>query len=296
MTTFDDYIEATALYLSGFTTNQDQVTSLVAGIDAVATSLTLADTSQLGSQGLLEIDSELLWFSAVDTGTNVVTIAPFGRGYRGTTAAVHATGAKVTLSPVVPRAMIERAVNDSIRATWPNLFGVSTTEFVYTAAVDTYALPTGAQGVLAVTWDTVGSSEEWLPVRRWTADVNASTTDFASGRSISLFDPITPGRTVRVVYTHAPVALTSGDDFSDSGLRDSAQDLIQFAAAARLVPWFEVAQTPGVSAEANYAAGLGRQSSASALGRYLTQMYQLRQAEEQSALQSLYPIRSHYTR
>lgn len=293
MPTFDEYIEATALYLSGFTTNQDQVTSLTLPVTTVDATITVADGSVM-TPGLIEINSELMWVQSV--AGNVATLAPFGRGYRGTTATIHSVGDRVTVAPVLPRAMIERAVNDSIKAVYPSLFGVSTTSFTFVAAQDTYPLPAGAVNVLSVTWDTVGPTEEWMPVRRWTVNPNAATTDFPTGVSLSVFDPITPGRSVKVVYTHVPVALSSGDDFADSGLRDSCQDLIQFAAAARLVPWFEVAQSPGVSAEGNYAAAMGRQSGGATLARYLTQMYQMRQAEEASALQSLFPVRSHYTR
>lgn len=293
MASFDDYIESTALFLSGFTTNQDQVTHLTNPVTTVDSTITVADGSVV-QPGLIEINSELMWVQSV--AGNVATLAPFGRAYRGTTATIHSVGDRVVVAPVIPRAMIERAVNDSIRAVYPALFGVSATQFTFVAARDTYPLPSGAVNVLSVTWDTVGPTEEWMPVRRWLVNPNASTTDFATGVSLSVFDPITPGRQVRVVYTHVPTVLSTGDDFTDSGLRDSCQDMIQFAAAARLVPWFDVGQSPGVSTEANYAAAMGRQAGAASLARYLTQMYQMRQAEEASALQSLFPVRSHYTR
>lgn len=293
MASFDDYLEATALFLSGFTTNQDQVTHLTNPVTTTDLTITVAN-GPVVQPGLIEINSELMWVQSV-TG-NVATIAPFGRGYRGTTATIHSVGNRVTVAPVIPRAMIERAVNDSIRAVYPALFGVSTAQFTFVAAQDTYPLPAGAVNVLSVTWDTVGPTEEWLPVRRWTVNPNAATSDFATGVSLSVFDPITPGRNVKVVYSHVPTPLSGDDDFTDSGLRDSCQDLIQFAAAARLVPWFEVGQSPGVSAEGNYVAAMGRQPGAASLARYLTQMYQMRQAEEANALQSLYPVRSHYTR
>lgn len=293
MTSFDDYIEATALFMSGFTTNQDQVTALTLPVTTVDSTITVSNGSVL-TPGLIEVGSELMWVDSV--AGNVATIAPFGRGYRGTTATIHSVGDKVTVAPALPRAMIERAVNDSIRAVYPALFGVSTAQFTFVAAQDTYPLPAGAVNVLSVTWDTVGPTEEWMPIRRWTVNPNAASSDFPTGTSLSIFDPVTPGRSVKVVYTHVPTPLSASDDFVDSGLRDSCQDLIQFAAAARLVPWFEVGSAPGVSAEGNYMAAMGRQGGGATLARYLTQMYQMRQAEEASALQSLFPVRSHYTR
>ena len=296
MSTFDEFVEATVLYLSGFTANRDQVTSLTNPMTDSDLTATVDDASAITAGSLVEIGSELLSVKSVDSGTDTVTFHPFGRGFRGTTAATHSVGSMVSVAPVFPRTVVERAINDTILGTYPQVFGVSTTVFEFVGAQGTYPLPAGTQGVLSVTWDSIGPTQEWLPVRRWTMNGNADTTDFPTGASISLFDGIVPGRNVKVVYTHQPSRLVSGDVFTDSGLRDAAQDLVQFGVAARLVPWIDAAQAPGVSAEANYAAGMGRQSNASALSRFFTQMYQLRLQEEAGALQALYPIRSHYTR
>lgn len=296
MTSFTDFVESTALYLSGMTVNQDQLTALAAPMTSTDLTFTVTDSSQLSNGVLVEIGNELMWVTSVNTTTNVATVAAFGRGYRGTTATVHSIGDRVSISPVLPRSVVERAVNDTIRGVYPILFGVSVHEFTFVGARDAYPLPANAVNVLSISWDTVGPTEEWLPVRRYSVDPNASSTDFTYGKSVTIYDPVIAGRSVRVVYTHAPVALTDADDFSDSGLRDAAQDLIQFGAASRLVPWFDAGQAPGVSAEANYTAAMGKSGGPVATARYFTQMYQLRLQEEASALHSLYPVRSHYTR
>lgn len=296
MTSFQNFVEATTLYVSGFTTNQDQVTRLTSPMTTTDLTFIVADATQIGPGTLVEIDSELIWVESVNSTTKTATVAPFGRGYRGTTAALHSVGARVTIAPAIPRAIIERAINDTIRGVYPSVHGVSVHEFPFVGAQDAYPLPGDAVNVLSVSWDSIGPTQEWLPVRKYSVDPNASTTDFSYGKSVTIYDPVIPGRTVRVVYTHAPIALGPGDDFTDSGLRDAAQDLIQFGAASRLVPWFDAGQAPGVSAEANYAAAMGRQSGAVATARYFTQMYQLRLQEEAAALHALYPIRSHYTR
>jgi hypothetical protein len=295
VTTFEDYIEATALYVSGFTSNQDQLTHLANPVTVGDLTVDVADGTVVPPGTIIEIDSELLWVESVTA--NELTIAPFGRGYRGSTAASHTVGTRVTVAPAVPRTVVERAVNDTIKGVWPTVFGTGTTEFTFTGAVDTYLLPADAERVLSVSWDSLGPSGEWMPVRRWKVDQNASTTDFATGNSLSIFDPVVPGRTVRVVYTKVPTPLTAGDDFTDSGLRDACQDLVQFGAAARRVPWFDAGNAPGVSAEANYTASIrGNGGGAVATARYFTQMYQLRLQEEAAALQTLFPVRSHYTR
>lgn len=290
MTTFDEFIEATALYVSGFTGNQDQLTHLANPVTTSALTVDVADGTVVPEGTIIEINSELMWVESVDA--NELTIAPFGRGYRGTTAAAHSVGDRVTVAPPVPRSMIERAVNDTIRSVWPTVFGTGTTEFTFTAAVDTYALPAAAERVLSVSYESIGPTGEWLPVRRWRVDQNGT-----SGNTLSIYDTVIPGQTVRVVYTQLPASIGSGDDFTDSGLRDSCQDLVQFGAAARLVPWLDVGTAPGVAAEPNYTAAVrGQGGSATSIARYFTQMYQLRLQEEAAALQHLFPVRSHYTR
>lgn len=289
MTTFDEYIEATALYLSGFTATQDQVTYLTASCDASTLTLTVADGTRIRNNSLIEVGSELLFVESVST--NTITVAPFGRGYRGTTAAAHASNDKVTVSPTVPRSVIERAVNDSIRGVYPQVFGVGTYEFVTTQTAATYDMPAGFERALSVSREVPGPTNEWMPIRRFRVDQHGTT-----GATLSVYDAIAPGVTIRVVYSKQPVALVSGDNFTDCGLRDAAQDLVQFGAAARLTPWFEMGQAPGVSAEPNYAAAVGQSSQVVALSRFFTQMYQLRLAEEAQALGNLYPVRIHYTR
>ena len=295
MTTFDMLVEETNLLLSGYSGNQDQVTHITGSLAPTGLTVTVNDASVV-TPGLVEIGSELLWVQSVNTGTSTVTFAPFGRGYRGTTAGTYASGAKLTVAPVMPRAVLERAINATILGTWPTLYGTGVEEFPYLAAIDTYELPAGAERVLSVSWEAPGPSGEWLPVRRWDVQQNANTTDYPTGNTITIYDHVMPQHPVRVVYTKVPTALVSGNAFSVSGLRPSTWDLIQFGAAARLVPWFEVGHAPGVAAEANYTAAIGQKSSPTSLARYLTQMYQLRLQEEAAALQSLFPVRSHYTR
>lgn len=289
MTLFEDFVDTTALYLTGYTANQDQVTSLNGAVLSTDYTIVVDDGTVVPESSLIEVGSELMWVESV--ATNTVTIAPFGRGYRGTTAAGHADGAKVTISPTIPRAIVERAINDTIRSVYPVVFGTASVEFVTTQTAATYAMPADFERVLAVSREVPGPTDEWFPVRRYRVDQNGT-----SGNTLSVYDAISPGVTVRVTYTTVPVGLTDGDLFTDSGLRDSCQDLVQFGAGARLAPWFDMGNAPGVAAEANYAAAVGRQSGAVATARYFTQMFQLRLQEEAAALGNLYPVRSHYTR
>jgi hypothetical protein len=285
------------MYLHGFTTVQDQSTYLTESVSAAATTLKVADTTAM-SRGLVEIGDELLMVDAVDTVSLNMQVPPYGRGFRGTTAATHASGSRVVSAPMFPRYLVKNAINETVRAVFPDLFGVASTTLTFTPAVSTYALPSGALDVLGVSWSVVGPSKEWMPVRRYRVDKMADTTEFASGVTVSLYDAIVPGRSVRIVYTKQPTALSAADDVftTVTGLPASCEDVIRLGAAARMIPFFDAAHLSGMSAEADFSANMRPVGGSSSLGKYLMQLYQVRLAEETKRLQSLYPNRSHYTR
>ena len=285
------------MYMNGFSTVQDQSTHLTQPATDSDTTLTVANT-QAVSRGLVEIGDELIWVDDVDKVATTLTVPPYGRGFRGTTAATHASGTRVISAPLFPRSLVKQAINESITAVFPDLWAVGSTTIAYTAAKTTYPLPAGVKEILSVTWSTTGPTKEWLPVRRWRLDRNANTTSFANGTSLSVYDAILPGRTLRVVYTTVPTQMTNGSDvFSTvTGLPDSTQDVIRLGAAYRMVPFFDAAHLSGMSAEADVAAQQLRGNQSTQLGRYFTQMYQMRLAEEAQSLQRIYPTRSHYTR
>lgn len=297
MTTFNELTDSTMLYLYGFTTIQDQATYLTANVNDVATSLTVADAAAI-SRGVIEIDDELMWVDTSDVSSGTLSLPPYGRGYRGTTAASHTSGTRVVSSPMFPRPLVKRALNEAIQAVYPDLFGVAETSFTFTPAISTYALPAGTMNVMQVTWQTIGPSREWMPVRRWRLDKHADDTTFATGATINIYDSIVPGRKVKVVYSKQPTPLTNGSDVftTVTGLPASTEDVIRTGAAYRMVPFFDSPHLSGFSAEADFSANMRPIGASSTLGRYLLQMYQMRLQEEARRLQEVYPIRSHYTR
>lgn len=297
MPTFDQLTDSTMMYLHGFTTVQDQATFLTQSVSASATSFTVSDTSAM-SRGMVEIGDELVMVDTVDSVSQTLTAPPYGRGFRSTVAAAHPSGTRVVSAPMFPRKVVKDALNDAIRAVYPELFAVGEATITFNPAVSTYQLPAGAVDVLQVAWQTVGPSREWLPVRRYRVDRHAPVSAFTSGVSISLYDAIVPGRSVKVVYTATPTALVNpADDFvSTTGLPASCEDVVRIGAAYRLVPFFDSAHLSGMSAEADFSANMRPVGGSSTLGRYLLQMYQVRLAEETKRLQTLYPNRSHYTR
>lgn len=297
MSTFAQLTDATLMYLDGFSTVQDQATYLQQSATADALSLTVADTTAL-SRGLLEIEDELIQVDTIDAGSSTLIIPPYGRGFRSTTAAAHAAGTRVVSSPMFPRFLVKQSLNDAIQGVFPDLFGTASTEFNFSAAVTTYGLPDGADDVIHLSWQQIGPSQEWAPIRRYRVDKNADTTLFPSGVTISIYDMIVPGRTVRVSYTKKPTVLTNNtDEFTTvTGLPSSCEDVVRLGAAYRLVPYFDAAHLAGMSAEADFSANMRPTGGAATMGKYLLQLYQIRLAEETRKLQTVFPNRSYYTR
>ncbi len=296
MSTFAELTDSLLLYLSGFSTQQDSATYLTTGIDADDTTLLVADASAIG-RGLLEIGDELVWADSVDQSSLTISVPPYGRGYRSTTAAAHASGERVVSAPLIPRKVAKDAINDTLRSLFPDLYGVASTSFVWVPGTSTYSLPAEAQDVLLVEWQDSTTESEWCAVRRYRVNGNSDTTVFPTGNSITVLDPVIVGRTVRVVYTKIPSELSAAADVfaTVTGLPSSCEDLVRLGAAYRLVPFLDVPHFAGQSAEADFSAQQRPAGNAAATSRYFLQQYQLRLQQEAARLGQLYPIRVHYT-
>jgi hypothetical protein len=295
-TTYANLVDEVLLNLSGYTLRQDRTTHLTGNITTASTTLNLASVSNIG-KGLVEIDDELLWIDSYDRISNTATIPPYGRGYNGTTAAAHNANTKVTIAPTFPRATVKKAINDTIDAVFPKLFGVGTYTFTLQATKTLYQIPAEAETVLDVKWSTVGPSNEWLPVKSWRQDPMANTTAFTTGNSVGVYDAITPGRTVQIFYTKKPSLLSSAsDNFTTTGLPSSCKDVIMYGAAYRLASFIDPGRLTYTSAEADNADSKIQYGSGASTARFLLALFQQRLTEESEKLRDVYPIRIHYTR
>lgn len=293
MPTLDAMVEETIGHLKSFSGDQEQKTSLSASLTDSATSLTVDHIDRV-TGGLIEIDEELVEVSDVDSLTNTVFVYPWGRGQQGSTAAAHSEDARVTISPRWPRARVKRVINEVIASVWPDLFKVAidqtnTSSFLVSA----YALPATARRILDVQWESSGTPTEWIGVGSWRLDQASNTTDYPTGTSVSIGDPMTPGRTIKIVYAAEPVAMTSGSqEFStQTGLPDSASDLICIGAAARLVVSAELVRTQVFSIEHTTRLSEQPAGAATSASKYLQALYQARLEGERDRLYGRYPIK-----
>jgi hypothetical protein len=296
MTTFNDLIEEVSLNLEGFTLRQERSTYLTAAASSSTLELSLASGENIG-KGIVEIDDELIHVNSIDRTSNVASVSPYGRGYRGSVAASHTINTRVTVAPSFPRLSIKRAINDTIRAIYPSVYGVASTTFSYSAAKTTYSLPVEAETVLAVSWDSIGPSGEWFPIRRWRQDPTANTGEYATGNAISIYDTIIPGRTINVLYSKTPTPLSSGSDVftTTTGLEESSRDLIVYGASYRMASFVDPGRLTFTSPEADANDTTRPFGTGTSTAKYLLALYQQRLQEESGRLNGKYPVRVHYT-
>lgn len=296
MTTFQSMVDDIVLSLAGYGMRQDNQTYLQAAVTSSATSISVNSAETMG-KGQIEIDNELIWVDSFDRTSGVLTIPPYGRGYNGTTATGHTAGSKVTVNPTFTKEAIKKAINETILAVYPFLYAIDKTTFTYLAAVNTYALPSEVKSVLSVTWQSIGPSREWIPVRKWRSDSMANETAFGSSNSLTVNSAIIPGRTVQVTYMHEPNILENdNDDFSlISGLPDSAKDVIVLGACYRLLSFIEPARLTFSSPEADIQSGKIQYGSGTNVVKYVYALYQQRLQDEANKLLDRFPVRVHYS-
>jgi len=305
--TLSDMINEVSMNLSGYTLTQDRSTYLKTAITTTTSSSAAPLTISLGStanvgMGTIEIDEELLWVDTYDRVSNTAIVAPYGRGYLGTTAATHAADAKVTISPTFPRFTIKRAINDTINALGSSIFAATTTTITSNAAVAAFRLPaTGSslniRNILAVAYQSIGASKEWVPIRSWRLDNNANTTAFTSGQTISIYDRVPSGRTIQIVYSTDPAVFTSNSqDFAtQTGLPESCKDLTILGATYRLLTNLDPARAAMVSPQADETDSKRPYGSAQTITKNIYGLYSQRLAEEIRKQENKYPIRVHYS-
>jgi len=296
-TTLLDIMNDVQLDLSGFTYRQDRVTYLTQAATSGALTLYVASTENIG-KGIIEIDDELIWIDSYDRQSNTLIIAPFGRGYNSTTAAAHDANAKVIITPTYPRSAIKRAVNDTVNAVYPKVFAVGNSPVSFLASRTTYSVPQEAIQILSMAWQSVGPTKEWLPIRQWRWDPIAYASAFPTGRTVSIYDNVLPGRTINIVYAHLPTVMTNlSDDFeTTTGLPSSMRDVIIYGAAWRLSSYIDPARISITSAAADEFDAKRPYGTGTNVTKGLQALYQQRLEEESLKQKIQYPTRVHYSR
>ena len=300
MPTLSEMIDEVKSNLQGYTLRQDRITYVAnaAGLTTTSSQIQVGSQSNL-AKGIIEIDDELIWIDSFDKASNTLNVIPgFGRGYQGTTASPHAQYAPVTLAPTFPKATIKKAINDTINSYYPKLWAVSSTTFTFNASQTTYAMPDDCEQILYMSWQTTGSSQEWLPINRWRIDPMANAATFNTNVTVNIYENIQPGRTVQVWYTTEPNTLdASTDDYEDvTGLPASSYDVTVLGACYKLLSFIDAGRINLSSAEADLNDTKNPYNSGASASRYVFALFQQRLNDEALKLQDKFPIRIHYTK
>jgi hypothetical protein len=298
-TTYANMVDEILLNLAGYTLRQDRTTHLTQDLTSSGLSINLGSVTNIG-KGVVEIDDELMFLDSYDRVSSTATIAPYGRGYNGSTAAAHTTNTKVTVAPTFPKASVKKAINDTLDAVFPQLFAVGTYVFNYNPAVSAYEIPAEVETILYISRSVSGSSKEWLPVRNWRHDPLANATSFTTGNTVSIYDAVEAGRKVQVYYTKKPTTLEASASSAVfetvTGLPSSCKDVIIYGASYRLAAFIDPGRLNYSSAEADNADTKIQYGSGASTARFLLGLFQQRLQEESGKLKDVYPTRIHYTR
>lgn len=291
MTTRDEMVDEIVSNLEGFTVAPHQSTHLTADATANGLTLSVADASQVGA-GVIEVGDELMWCTGADASASTVTVAPYGRGFKGTTAAAHLANSQVRRSPSWPRAMVAREINHALSGVYPMLYGVTAAPTItLSGVIYQFALPDDLERVVDVRYKFT-SLDGWQRAKSWEAE-HGAPDDFGGDGMLSIYDGVPTGSTVQVLYAHRPKKLTSGSaDFATTGLPDECQDVIVLAVMARMARFMDAARLPDRDS-------LNQQRSvggATDIANDLFRQYQTRLLEEQQALSTRWPARFHKVR
>lgn len=294
MATFGQLIDDVAATVRAFTKEQPLLTWLTSGISETAEEITVNDGTVL-SRGRIEIDKELIILE--DVVDNRGIIPPFGRGTDSTEATAHAARTKVTVSPLVPRATIAATINQIIAGMNGKMFGIDRLEVKAHVTRVSHELPADTQRVLAVTIpvDPTVIKDQWF-ARDYQFDNQAPV---ASGKALYLYEMPPLGRMISIIVARDLVPLDAEDDeFTVSGLPESAFDVVLFGAVSRLIATagnYAVA-TRSVGAQTTLGIQTDDVQGATQMSRHYYTLHMERLNEETNKLLNTYVARAHYSR
>lgn len=295
MATQTELVDEVLAHLQSYTAKAQQTATLISGVGP--TDLTLLHDGLPASAGMVEIDDELIYVKSVNSLDGTAAVPPWGRGQQGSVAAVHSTNAKITFQPRFPRARVKTVINETIRALNPSLYAVThDVSNVASPVTVTYPLPATCDEVLEVRSKSVGGSDMWAPVRRWRADLRADTSAFPTGRTIDLMGGLFPGQPIKVTFKKGLTDIPALGQLTDSGLQETARDIVVLGAVGRLLMMLEPARLQTGSVEQSDREERVPVGSSSSIARQVLGLQAVRVEEERNRLNRLYQPSINFTR
>lgn len=291
MSTLNDLIASIHTSLHSYSGTQEQVTWLTADCDADDTTLTVA-ASDTVLRGICEIEDELVYVHSSDSGG--LSLPPFGRGFRGSTAAAHTANTAVTFDPVFPRAEIRRAIDQCVEGLFPMLYQIKTVALTASAVAIGYDLPADCEGVLSVSFQAPDTLNYYEKFGRWEY---VPSSALGAGKTLNIYDDVPTDITIHVVYRAKFGSFNAGTDtLASVGLSESFADLILYCTTSRLIRFLDPARLQVQSVENVSRSQVVQAGDASKIAAQLYAMYQQRLLEERTRLLELTPPSIHFTR
>ena len=307
MSTLEQITDRVDTLLHGYSLNMESTTWLTGAVTTTTQTTISVNDSNVVSRGFIQVGDEIMYVNSTNNIDNTLTLAPWGRGQRGTLPTTHDNSSKVMVAPLFPRYEIKRAINDTLNAMYPDIFAIGQYQFPFIAARTTYDVPDVIQNILSVTHHVIGPSQEWLPVRAWQLDRTANPAQYgtngAFGHTLGIYSAVVPGRIVNVSYSKRPTPfditqLPSVDqEYSTvTGMPDYSEDVVIYGAAFRLISFLDPSRLGALSAEADVLDNQRGARSGENAARFLFNVYNTRLKEVAENQRRQFPIRSHYQR
>lgn len=225
--------------LSGTVEEQNKLSSSVNSSDT--SFITTYDLNGLRAGSIFEVDSELIYIWAANSGSKTLTVE---RGYAGTTAASHSSGAIIKLNPRFPKAQMLDALNqdiDDLASPLNGLFRVVTLTLDYNGS-DRQINLTGATSVIDLIDVRLRYLNDDYPyVRKTKLQRDLPTADFPSGYAIVFNEPLMAGDLrVRYKAPFSRVSSVSDDIQSVTGVPASMEDILEMGVMSRMLSTREV--------------------------------------------------------
>jgi hypothetical protein len=234
-TTLDTLVQRTRRFMRDYPVAQD---ALSASITSFATSATVSTGTQFNQTGnqVIEIDYEAILLKSVSANTLTVT-----RGYAGSTAATHASGATVLIRPAFLAVEIIDAINSTKDEMYP---------LVYKTAQDIWLTADGTTYEFTVpSIDSVPMQHIWKIDLKQTGDPAYRSVDYweirrgATPKIKFRFPP--PSGTIRV-HGYGPFPdLTASSSTVDALFPANCERPLITGVCARLLASSEVGQVRG---------------------------------------------------
>lgn len=215
---------------------------LATSVDGDDTSVVVSyDLGGIRTGTVFEIESELFYVWESNPTNKTATVE---RGYAGTTATSHSAGAIITVNPRFPRGQMLDALNadlDDLSSTAHGLFRVVTTSLTYNGADRQVNIPSSGTILELIDVRLRYSSDEYPIIHGSRLQTGLPTTDFPSGNSLVLDDPVMAG-TLRVRYKAPFVRASSesSDLTTDCFLPATCEDIVEMGVVMRMMAGREI--------------------------------------------------------